>query len=230
MGKLNSFIAGLLLFISVFAVAELGILFHNLNETAKELTNITQEIKQLVGETHTYTSSQIKNLESQQKSINASIQAVAVFNGTGRLINTSVIPRINKTLDSLNSSVVSLDAMVKHTDSSINEDLIPQLTDTAKAFNINALELNSAIKEISAQTSLTIQETRAIISSDEWKEVLKNISSTTSHVDAIAGNVEETTDRMPEIAALVEKMMKTTSKYQKALILSQIFSFIARAF
>jgi hypothetical protein len=215
-------------------MAELGILLYNAIKPAKEVAgNISKtvsEVNQMITDVHAYTSSQIKNLESQQRSINASIQAAAVFNGTGRLINKTTIPRVNKTLDSLTESLNSLNVMVKDTNIAVNTKLLPQMTETIKVYGVTAEKLNEAIFKISKETSLTIQEIRAIIASDEWKKILENISSVTEHMDGISENIEETTDKMPSMAALVEKMMKTTSKYQKALILSQIFSFILRAF
>jgi hypothetical protein len=230
MVKLNSFIISVLLFISIFAVAEIAILVNSARKTVKEATAAMVEIRQTLSEVHAYTTKQISNLESQQKSINASIQAAAVFNGTGRLLNTQTIPRVNKTLDSLNQSIVSINSMVKNTDTSLNMMLVPQITETAKAFNVSVITMNDSIVEITKQSSLTIQAVRDTMASDEWREVLENVASTTEHIDGISKNIEETTSKMPAMAELVEKMMKTTSKYQKALLLSQILSYILRIF
>jgi hypothetical protein len=228
--KLNSMLLSFLLFVSIFAVFELGIVVRDLRQTIQEATQATAETKEIIKEVHTYTSVQIKNLESQQRAINASIQAAAVFNATGRLLNTSVIPRVNKTLDSLNESVLSVNTMVKNTDKNINVDLLPQITETAKSFNISIESLNLAIISITKNSDLTFAQINDTMASAEWKTVLKEVASTTEHIDNIAGNIEKTTDRMPAMAELIEKMMRTTSKYQKAVILSQIISAVIRAF
>jgi hypothetical protein len=68
------------------------------------------------------------------------------------------------------------------------------------------------------------------MASDEWREVIANVAKTSEHVEGIAGNIELTTEKMPVIAGLVEKMAATSSKYQKALIFSQILSAILRIF
>lgn len=62
------------------------------------------------------------------KAIDAAIQAAAVFNATGRLINTQLIPRGMLTLDGLAESAASLNRMIQATHLSLNLRLSAKMT------------------------------------------------------------------------------------------------------
>ncbi len=62
------------------------------------------------------------------------------------------------------------------------------------------------------------------------KSLLAQSNAIASHADAIAINLEESSKQMPLIAADVERIAATSSRYRKAILLSQILSALVRAF
>jgi hypothetical protein len=237
--KINGFLISILIFVSIFAVAEAGMLLRNTNKTMIELKSTIIELKETSQLVHSYATSQVKNLEKQQRSIDASIQMLAVFNGTGRTINKVIIPRIRDTIDSANTAIkginevtISLNSMVKNTDGNINgpEGLLVQVINTSKKLNLSVEAVNAAVRAITEKSSLTLDDIHSIMSSNEWKGVLDNINSISKHTDGVMVNIENATKSAPAIAESLEKIAKTSSKYQKALILAQIISLLGRAF
>lgn len=237
---MNRTLISFLLLVAVFAVAEAGIFFCQsaglVKETKKSVENLnktTAEVYKASVTANNYFTTQVTNLQKQQKALDAAIQLPGVYNAAGRVINKITLPKINRAienldtrsgqlLESLNTTVQSTNSLIQHTDKNVN-DLIPQITETAKAMNVSVQSLDKAIQEITSKSSVTLDDIHNIMASKEWLEVLQ-------HIDGIAGDIDKTTDQMPSIAASIEKMAKVSSKYQKAVILAQIFSAIARAF
>ena len=186
-----------------------------------------------------YSELQIASLKSpkNQKAIDATIQTAAVFNGTGRLINTQVIPRIMDTLDSLDKTTIELqgavksaNALISNADREINANLLPSLSETAKTLGVSIASVSKGIQTITDKSGMTIDEINSLISDPQWLGILKNIETTTAHINTIAVNMRNASDQMPSIAASVEKIAKTSSKYQKLLLFAQLLATIARVF
>jgi hypothetical protein len=190
------------------------------------------EIKRTAKAVADYAEKQKIALENpkNQKAIDAAIQTAAVFNGTGRLFNTQVIPRAMNTLDSLNKATNSLNELVRNTDRSLNERLLPDLAETAKTLGVSIDSLAKGILVITEKGGISIDEINALLADPQWKAALASVASTAAHLDAMAGNVEKASDSAPGIAAAIEKIAKTSSRYQKLLILAQLLATVARAF
>ena len=62
------------------------------------------------------------------------------------------------------------------------------------------------------------------------KSILAEANAIASHADGIAANLEGSSRQMPLIAADVERIAATSSRYRKAILLSQILSALARTF
>ena len=73
----------------------------------------------MVSEYARYQTQQLQDPRNQ-KALDAGIQALAVFNGTGRLINREVVPRAMEVLDNLSNATASLDRAIQATDRSVN--------------------------------------------------------------------------------------------------------------
>ncbi len=234
--RLNSVLTSILLCVCIFAATELGITFKHIGDASKNLSSMVAELNSTIKDAHKYADSQIANLQNQQNSIKATIQAAAVLNGTFRVINSVTLPKIHNILDTTNTSMVSLNNMINHTDANVNQDLFPEavgltkrLELTADKLNISLDNLNIAIKTVTDKSSLTLDDINAIMGSQEWLDVLSNVDSISKHTDEIMGSASDAAKQMPSIAASVEKLARTSSKYSKALILAEILSTIGKA-
>jgi hypothetical protein len=63
-----------------------------------------------------------------------------------------------------------------------------------------------------------------------WTEALKAIADSAKHMDGMSASADEAMKKAPNIAASLEKIAKVSSKYQKAILLSEILSTLIRAF
>lgn len=174
---------------------------------------------------------------SYQKSLKASLQAPAVANGTFRLINTQLVPRAVKTLDSLNAalgglsqSTDSLNRLIIGLDRNVNSGLLPastalitNLNETARRFGVTVEELNQAIKLSSQQLNVTLQAMQDIIGDPEWRAIIHNLNR-------ISESAADSMAQAPSIAASLEKIARTSSKFSRITLIANIVSTLARAF
>jgi hypothetical protein len=165
-----------------------------------------------------------------QKALDAGLQTLAVFNGTGRLINREVIPRAMDVLDNLSNATASLNRAIQTTDKSVNADLLPEsrrlLQTTSEAISAT----KGTIDEASSQIAQAGSDIIAILADPALKSIVAQTNAIATHADGIAANVEESSKQMPLIAADIERIAATSSRYRKAILLSQILSALARAF
>jgi hypothetical protein len=165
-----------------------------------------------------------------QKALDAGIQALAVFNGTGRLINREVIPRAMEVLDNLSNATASLDRAIQSTDKSVNAELLPESQRLLQATSEAISATKHTVDEASAQIAQAGNDIHAILADPALKSIIEQTNAIATHADGIAANAEESSKQMPLIAADVERISATTSRYRKAILLSQILSALARAF
>jgi len=226
----------LCLLAAAFALVEAGLAFRNIGRASSAamttVDNVAEEMEKTAAVVSEYARYQTQQLQDprNRKALDAGIQALAVFNGTGRLINRQVIPRAMEVLDSLSNATASLDRAIQATDQSVNGDLLPEskrlLAGTTDA-------VASTRKSVDETTALILQagnDIHTILSDPALKSILVETREIATHADGIASNLEEASKRMPLIAADVERIAATSSRYRKAILLSQILSALARAF
>jgi hypothetical protein len=229
----------LCLIAAIFALVGAGLAFREIGRfsqsataAAAEIRGVAQELKKTATAVSDYAQHQTKQLMDprNQKALDAGIQALAVFNGTGRLINREVIPRAMDVLDNLSNTAASLDRAIQSTDKSVNADLLPEsrqlLSATSEAISATKTTVDAASNQI-VQAGNDIH---AILADPALKSILTETNAIASHADGIAANLEESSKQMPLIAADVERIAATSSRYRKAILLSQILSALARAF
>jgi ABC-type transporter Mla subunit MlaD len=222
----------ILLVVSIFAIAEIGLLICDLRSTVKEASKTVQEARGAIADVRSYTAEQMKHLRDPRnaKAIDAAIQTAAMFNATGRLINRSVIPRINQNLDNLSESTASLNRLIANVDKSVNDEIAPELAGAIQSSDDSLKELSKMLSEASGRTNASLDDIHRILSDPAMTATLHELQSISEHVDGVAGEIEESSQQMPSIAASLEKIAKTSSKYQKFVLLSQILSAIGRTF
>ena len=88
----------------------------------------------------------------------------------------------------------------------------------------------TTIGVVSAQINQAGRDIHAILADPALKSFLTESNAIAAHADGIAANLEESSRQIPLIAADLERIAATSSRYRKAILLSQILSVLARAF
>jgi hypothetical protein len=229
----------LCLLAAIFALVEAGLAFRDIarvsrvaSVTVTEAAGAAAELRKTATAVSEYAQRQTEQLMDprNQKALDAGIQAFAVFNGTGRLINREVVPRAMEVLDNLSSAADSLNRAIQSTDKSVNADLLPE---SRRLFQTTSEAISATRSTINATSELIIQagnDVHAILADPALKSILAETNAIASHADGIAGNLEDASRQTPLIAADLERIATTSSRYRKAILLSQILSALARAF
>ena len=214
------------------ACLEIGRVSQSAAAATAEIRGVAQELRKTAISISEYAQHQTKQLMDprNQKALDAGIQALAVFNGTGRLINREVIPRVMGVLDGLSNATASLDHAIQATDKSVNTELLPEskrlLSGTSEAISAT----RTAVDAASDQIVQAGHDIHAILADPALKSILAETNGIASHADSIAANLDESSKQMPLIAADIERIAATSSRFRKAILLSQILSALARAF
>lgn len=190
------------------------------NETALTL----QEIRKTTSLVNTYTSSALAALNDprNKKSLQAGLEVAATAKGSLLLVNRQVIPRAMETLDRLNESIASINTLVKNTDTQVNTAVLPE---TAKTLQ----ELQETLVVAQDETRAGVEAITATVRDPALSEALASLASASKHVDETTANIAEASKQMPSIAASIEKISKTSAKYRKLLLITQITSALVAA-
>jgi len=224
---------------AIFAVVEAGLAFRDISRvsraaavTVAEAGGAATELRKTATAVSEYAQHQTKQLMDprNQKALDAGIQALAVFNGTGRLINREVIPRAMDVLDNLANATASLDRAIQSTDKSVNAELLPESRRLLSATSETISATKTTVDAASNQIVQAGNDIHAILADPALKSILTETNGIASHADGIAANLEKSSKQMPLIAADIERIAATSSRYRKAIVLSQILSALARAF
>src|SRR5262249_35155887 len=101
----------------------------------QRVTRAADELQCTAAAIREYTEFQTKELRSErnQKAIAAGIASAATLQALLRLVNTTTVPRLNRTLEESAGSVRSLNLLIAHSDHEINSRLLPNLNATIQA-------------------------------------------------------------------------------------------------
>lgn len=119
----------------------------------------------------------------------------------------------------------------------LNEILTQVRSETLPATTTLLVTLNKQVESIGVSASatfveiaklvekgeLTFEAANKVLASPQWEEILKHIAGSTA-------NIEATTAALPGTAAAIEKILQTSEKWQKPILLAGLLSTIARAF
>ncbi|HXG94157.1 MAG TPA: hypothetical protein VNN73_17570 [Blastocatellia bacterium] len=203
------------------------------------------EVKRAATRGADFVEMQTRQLQSPayQKWLAASLQTPAVFNGTGRLINTQFLPRAWRLLDTASRGLeTNLELLAENQRRlgltvEATTRLVNNFTDIAVRFGLTADEMNEAIRQASEKTGMTIDEIYRRISDKRWDELTDRLLQTAAHVEettgqitVVAENAATASGEMPGIARSLEKIAKTSSKFTRITLVANIISTLARAF
>lgn len=214
------------------ALLTLIVFLITLSYLALDVRKLVLETTLLAQDTRVAANEQIARLRDPKnaKALDAAIQTAAVFNASGKLVNTQVIPRAMQTLDDLDRSAKSLASLIQSTDRSINQEIVPRALPILDQSAVSLSALNSSLTDIGDRTSRTLEAVNALIADPGWKGSISELHSSLSHIDEVTEQLSRASLAAPTVAASVEKISVTSAKYRKAMILVTILSTISRAF
>jgi hypothetical protein len=115
--------------------------------------------------------------------------------------------------------------------------LLPSLTVLVGSFNaltektgLTIDEVRAAVKMAADKVGLTLDSMYALMANPAWLGTLNNVQATTASGAAIAANVAEATKQFPSIAASLEKIAKTSSRFTKITLTANVLAVLASAF
>lgn len=145
--------------------------------------------------------------------------------------------RIDGLLLSLTDTSKGITQFLANTDQSINQELLPEsanlvasLNEVAQGFGITTSELNTAIKMASEQANKSLDAVYTIVSDPKIQSMLTNVEATSASVASTMASVDAAAKQAPSIAASLEKIAATSSRYTKITLIANILATIARAF
>mgnify|MGYP001438156846 CR=1 FL=1 len=219
-----------LLAISCLTALGIGVLSYNLNKSVLDnnqklddtFRNLNAVLIQtgLVASRIEDASRDLSDVAAAQKTYWNNISA-----STARLMITA-----NATLNNINRAVESLDTLVKNTDDQVNAHLLPATEQTLNEAKKSLTLLGESVSIIGSGSQTTLEDLHNLLGNEEWQKALKNMSTVTSSAALASEQIAEASRQLPLIANSMEKIAKTTSKWQKFLIPISLVSLIWRTF
>jgi hypothetical protein len=239
------------LVVRVFVSA--GRLESRVGETTSAAQTLVLEAQSATAEARGFIADQREIAEENKKSIEAAVQLGAVFNASGRLVNTQLIPRLMKTADastlailSLNENALTLNKALTNLDTRVSGPggvleaaifLTQSLERSAGSLGVTLDTLQRMIAVVSEKTGIIGDEMILLVSNPQLHQMIQNATLTSSEVakssQLVTATMEEVKRAMesaPGIAQNLEKISKETSKLAKISLIAGILATLARAF
>ena len=229
-----------------FCLAALGILcitasggvavvIRDEHRTAGEIQNTVAEIRITATAWREYSEEQTGQLKSPrtQKAIESAIEVGATARASLLLVNTQLLPRTWKAVDSLREATGRISDLTAHTDAQLNQQVMPGFADLIRnsiklenQLGVDAEELGDAIKLTSQQTGLSLQEIQNRMADPRFDSILDSLAGSAAHMNGTSAEIGAASQRLPEIADALAKISKTTSRFSKAYWVARILSIV----
>jgi hypothetical protein len=219
----------------ITASAGLVVAIRDEHRTAGEIQSTVAEIKMTATAWREYSEEQTGQLRSPrtQRAIEAAIEVGATAKASLLLVNTQLLPRTWKTVDSLREATGRISDLTAHTDAQLNQQVMPGFADLIhnsikleNQLGIDAKELGDAITLTSQQTGLSLQEIQKRIADPRFDAILDSLAGSAGHLNGTSAEVEAASRRFPEIADSLARISKTTSRFSKAYWVARILSIV----
>jgi hypothetical protein len=209
---------------SFFVLASVVKVSAQIDRIGNEATLTLQSIRSTSSLVNSYTSTALSALSDPRntKSLQAGLDVAATAKGSLLLVNRQVIPRAMRTLDELNDAIRAVNSLVTDTNAQINGHVLPA-TDQA------LVELQNTLKTAQVETKAGVEAITRLVSDPALSASLASLASASTHLDETTANIAEASKQMPSIAASIEKISKTSAKYRKLLLITQITSALVAA-
>ena len=194
-----------------------------------------------------------RTAEENSRAITATIELGAVANGTFRLLNRQLLPRLMRGADNsaillstLNDNAVTLNRTIANLDSRVNGKegvldaaiaLIRGMESVSVTLGVTTRTVERMVGEIGGKSGLVLDELWELVADPKLQQLLANatitsgnIARTSEKVDASMESVRLALESAPGIAKNLERISTVTSKYARLQILVTILASVARAF
>lgn len=173
------------------------------------------------------------------KAIEAATQVGAVFNASGRLLNTQTLPRANKVLDALQAEAIALKATTDESTRQLKQngdnanlvliaakDTVAGLGRAAERLGVDTTTLTKAIADSAAELNMTVAEVTKRVADPRFDTMLDAAVSGITHIDHISAEIALASDRLPEVADDLHKVSKAAGRFSNAYWVGRIISLI----
>lgn len=172
------------------------------------------------------------NSRENQRGRMATMRAGESVAALAARFQSEVLPALTQTLKSTQDSVMASKALLVRVDHRLSDadGLLPEATalltslrGTSDAFGVDSRAVLAEVVTLTRSGQTSIEAVNKVLTSPEWLATLKNIERGT-------GNVADATAQLPATAESVERILKTSAKWQKPLLLASLLATIGRAF
>jgi hypothetical protein len=215
-------------------------------ETTAAAQSLVLEAQSATAEARGFIADQRGLAEDNRKSLAAAYQVGAVFNGTGRLINSQLIPRLMKTADASTENLITLNRTIANLDERVSGKaglieaaifLTQSLERSAGSLGVTLDTLQRMIAVVSEKTGIIGDEMILLVSNPQLHQLIQNATITSGNVAKLTEKLDLTAEEIrkaalnaPEIAESLNKIAKASSKYAKITLLANLLLILSRAF
>ena len=225
-----------LMLCGIFALIELGLLFH-------ESRKLADDARAVMAETQDTIKRLDERIDGTSRNLNAIlIQAgliAARFEDLSRGLEDTAAEqraywaelktRTLRSLDGADQAVASLEELIRNTDVSLNARLSPNAETALISANDLLQRTAAGIQANSNATLAAIESANRAINSPQIAESLSAAQSSLQHIDMVAAYLEQAAAELPSTARSIEEIAATSSRLRVWVLLSQIGSAISRA-
>ncbi|HEY6331735.1 MAG TPA: hypothetical protein VI756_20580 [Blastocatellia bacterium] len=214
---------------------------HDFHSATGRLHGTLENVDDATGSLKNYVAFQTAQLESDryQRMIEASIQTPAIFNASGRTLNTQVLPAARDELRALGGATSALTSLINE----LKDNTVPaanaslsELTGTLKGLSdlearlgLTVDDTNQLIAEVSKQSGMAADEIKRRLDDPRVDQLLDNLASTTGHLNGIVANGEKASEKWPAITDAINKASQASAKAAKFYWAARIVSLIVGA-
>ncbi|HEY6328668.1 MAG TPA: hypothetical protein VI756_04980 [Blastocatellia bacterium] len=211
---------------------------HGTLDNLDDATGSMKTTSKVVGDYLAFETEQLRS-DEYQRMIKASFQTPAIFNASGRSLNTQVLPAARDELKALGGATNGLNDLIAE----LREKTVPAATDDLNELNgmlaglsdleqrvgLSIGETNKLIAEVSRQTGLTTDAVIKRLQDPKIDATLANLADATGHVNGIVANGEEASKKWPAITEAINHASQVASKAAKFYWAARIVSLIVGA-
>jgi uncharacterized coiled-coil protein SlyX len=221
----------LLAMAGIFALVSAGVAIQEFRVTVAEMSSLVRETRTTVTKANVALDTSIAHLNDpkNQKSLDAAIQTAAVFNGTGRLINTVYLPKFGRVLDGLADTASNLNEAVRRTDVGVNSGLLPNANRLVVQSTSTMTESQKAVERLIQMMTQMSDDSHRLLTDPSIPASLTAIQASAENIQATTLQIAEASKAVPGIARNVEKISTTASKFRKWVLISQISTALVSA-
>lgn len=189
--KPDSVLKCFLLMVSVFAVAEIGLLVRDFRNSSEKLTSSIQDILKNTNETVLFARNTVKN-------VNVVVARLKVATHSWEAANKSQAGYFEKlkadsaqTIGKLNTLADSLNALVQNTDTSINRGLMPKVDAAIVEATSTIKSTNAGVITATEGVSVALEDIHSVLSNDSIGKSLNAIEGSATNIEGITASAEK---------------------------------------